>query len=112
MDAGLRRRAAWAAVALLGGSGALVLAILGYAARAGAVQEALLAPAADALVAGLIELGRGVELVGGSGLRASRVPLLAALLASLAAQARRMERFPVSAVRGARPGWNRPVVCL
>jgi hypothetical protein len=87
VETGPPRRAAWSLVALLGGTGATLLAILGHAARAGADQEGLLVPAAEALVVGLVELGRGIALVAGSGLRAVRWPLLFVLLAWLAVSA-------------------------
>jgi hypothetical protein len=84
VETGPRRRAAWSLVALVGGSGALLLAILGHAARAGAVQEGLLVPAVEALAVGRVELGRGIALVAGSGVRAvTSVPFPFALLAFL-----------------------------
>ena len=76
METGPPRRTAWSLVALLGGTGATLLAILGHAARAGAVQEGLLVPAVEALAVGRVELGRGIALVAGSGVRAVRLPLL------------------------------------
>ena len=84
-----RRRAAWSLLALLGGSAALLLAILDHALRADAPQEGLLVPAAEALVVGLVELGRGAARVAEGGLRSVRAPLLVALLAWLAVSLRR-----------------------